>query len=82
MMTQKLNTQKKSKLQNQINPPRPKDHKAGVNEHVRLCMKSNGSSILIAKGLTAAGATVLKHNVASFVERAGGKLNGTLYIVR
>ena len=43
---------------------------------------SNGSSILIAKGLTAAGATVLKHNVASFVEKAGGKLNGTLYIVR
>lgn len=81
-MTQKLKNQKKNKLQNQINPPRPKDRKAGVNEHVRLCMKSNGSSILIAKGLTAAGATVLKHNVASFVEKAGGKLNGTLYIVR
>lgn len=81
-MTQKLKNQKKSKLQNQINPPRPKDRKAGVNEHVRLCMKSNGSSILIAKGLTAAGATVLKHNVTSFVEKAGGKLNGTLYIVR
>lgn len=81
-MTQKLKKPKKSNIQNQINPPRPKDRKAGVNEHVRLCMKSNGSSILIAKGLTAAGATVLKHNVASFVERAGGKLNGTLYIVR
>lgn len=81
-MTQKLKKPKKSNLQNQINPPRPKDRKAGVNEHVRLCMKSNGSSILIAKGLTAAGATVLKHNIASFVEKAGGNLNGTLYIVR
>lgn len=73
----------KTKLKNQSTNPRPrKAVKDELNDRYRLFFKTNGSSILIAKGLTYIAAKAVIVETTRRINDLRGKLNGNFYVVR
>lgn len=70
-------------MTNQAINPRPRKAVGDpLNDRRRVFFKTNGSSILIAKGLTVVAAKILTSEITNRVKQLGGKLNGTFYNVR
>lgn len=72
----------KIKVTNQATPPRPKNPKEELKDPVRVFLKQNGSSILIAENISPVSARVLIHRIENYVKQVEGKLNGKFYTVR
>jgi hypothetical protein len=74
----------KTKIQNQVHPPRPKWKRVDAkgNDNRRLFFKCGNSTMLFARGLTENGCKAAISHVSSIMEKLGSKVEGKFIITR